>query len=63
MMKLRGTERSSRYTSPVADTPQEAQAAPSAKGHAWAYLVVGLAGGLVVGAAGAWFVLARWWAG
>jgi hypothetical protein len=52
-------ESTSRSTRAPGDMPQEVQALPSAKSHAWAHIVVGLAAGLAVAAAGAWLLLRR----
>ncbi len=40
-------------------TPEEAQVSPSNEGTRWTYLVVGLAAGLAIAAAGAWLLLRR----
>lgn len=59
VIEISRIESTSRSTRAPGAMPQEGRVPPSAKSHAWAYIVVGLAAGLAVAAASAWLLLRR----
>jgi hypothetical protein len=53
------TEATPKDTTDLAAAPQEVQAKPPSQGRTWTHLVIGLAAGLAIGAAGTWLLFRR----